>query len=128
MMDHIADLLKQLDMKFQREEKLIEMRWKTDHFDDLRIRIFPNESESWLYIIAPFQSFFDVDESKRAQFCYDLLKASWQANGVKFAIEDKDRLVVIAETNDTDITSDELRVLVGHVVHACDVLFDIYPS
>ncbi|MHA1961026.1 MAG: hypothetical protein ACW99U_12385 [Candidatus Thorarchaeota archaeon] len=115
-------------MKFDREGKLIEMRWKTDHFEDLKLRIFPNDNESWLYIVAPFQSFDDVDESKKAKFAYDMLKASWQANGVKFAIEDNEKIVVIAETNDTDITPDELRVLVGHVVHACDVLYQIYPS
>lgn len=127
-MDHIADLLRRLDMKFQREDKIIEMRWKTSDFDDLRIRLFPNENESWLYIVSLFQSFTDIPEDKRLKFATDLLKSSWQANGVKFALEERGRIVIVSETNDTDITEDELRILVGHVVYACGILNKLFDE
>jgi len=104
------------------------MRWKTDHFDDLKIKIVPSRDESWLYIVAPFTNFFKVNESDRNKLAYDMLRESWKANGVKFAIDDDDDIIVIAETNDTDLTTDEIRTLVGHVVHACDRLWEIYPG
>ena len=128
VIDHVAELLDSVEIKYSREEDVLMMRWKTDHFEDLKIKLVTNKDESWLYIVAPFTSYNDIDESQRAKFSYDMLKESWKANGVKFAIDDDDDIIVIAETNDTDITAEEIRVLVGHVVHACDTLWEIYPS
>ena len=126
--DHIASLLEQVDIKYEREENVLMMRWKTDHFDDLKIKIAANKDESWTYIVAPFTNFYQVEETKRMKLAYEMLKESWKANGVKFAIDDDDDIIVIAETNDTDLTADEVKTLVSHVVHACDTLYGIYPE
>jgi hypothetical protein len=128
IIDHIAELLGTVDIKFERDNNVLLMRWKTDNFEDLKIKIVTNKDESWVYIVAPFTNFYEVEESKRMQLAYDMLRESWKANGVKFAIDDEDDIIVIAETNDTDITGEEIRTLVGHVVHACDTLYDIYPA
>ncbi|MGY5878692.1 MAG: hypothetical protein RTV31_00520 [Candidatus Thorarchaeota archaeon] len=126
--DHIASLLEQVDIKYERDENVLMMRWKTDHFDDLKIKIAANKDESWTYIVAPFTNFYQVEETKRMKLAYEMLKESWKANGVKFAIDDDDDIIVIAETNDTDLTADEVKTLVSHVVHACDTLWGIYPE
>ena len=128
VIDHVAGLLDQVDIKYSREGETLLMRWKTDHFEDLKVRIIANADESWLYIVAPFTSINQIDDSKKQKFFYDMLRQSWNANGVKFAVDDDDDIVIIAETNDTDLTGDEIRTLVGHVVHACDVLWEIYPE
>ncbi len=128
IIDHVASLLDQVDIKYTRDDTGLLMRWKTDHFDDLKIKIIANNDESWLYIVAPFSNFFQIDEEKRNKLAYDMLRESWKANGVKFAIDDDDDLIVIAETNDTDLTAPEVRTLVSHVVHACDKLWEIYPG
>ena len=128
VIDHVAGLLDEVDIKYSREGDVLMMRWKTDHFEDLKIKLVTNRDETWLYIVAPFTSYNDIDASQREKFSYDMLKESWKANGVKFAVDDDDDIIVIAETNDTDITAEEIRVLVGHVVHACDTLWEIYPS
>ena len=120
--------LDSVDIKYTREDNVLMMRWKTDHFEDLKIKIVTNKDESWAYIVAPFTNFYEVEETKRMKLAYDMLKESWKANGVKFAIDDDDDIIVIAETNDTDLTGDEIRTLVGHVVHACDTLWQIYPA
>jgi hypothetical protein len=128
IIDHIASLLDSVDIKHNREDDVLMMRWKTDNFEDLKIKIVTNNDESWVYIVAPFTNFYEVEETKRMKLAYDMLKESWKANGVKFAIDDDDDIIVIAETNDTDLTGEEIRILVGHVVHACDTLWDIYPA
>jgi hypothetical protein len=126
--DHIASLLDKIDIKYERDENVLMMRWKTDHFDDLKIKIAANKDASWTYIVAPFTNFYQVEETKRMKLAYEMLKESWKANGVKFAIDDDDDIIVIAETNDTDLTADEIKTLVSHVVHACDTLWGIYPE
>jgi hypothetical protein len=128
VIDHVASLLDTVDIKYSREGDVLMMRWKTDHFEDLKIKLVTNRDETWLYIVAPFTCYNDIEEGQRKSFAYNMLKESWKANGVKFAIDDDDDIIVIAETNDTDITAEEIRVLVGHVVHACDTLWEIYPS
>lgn len=137
IIEHIASLLEHADIKYDKEElqgqnnqpfNVITMHWKTDHFDDLKIKITANRDESWAYVIAPFTNFYEVEETKRMKLAYDMLKESWKANGVKFAIDEEDDIIVIAETNDSDLTMDEMRTLVGHVVHACDTLWEIYPE
>jgi hypothetical protein len=128
IIDHIASLLEQVDIKYERDENVLMMRWKTDHFDDLKIKIAANKDESWTYIVAPFTNFYQVEETKRMKLAYEMLRESWKANGVKFAIDDDDDIIVLAETNDTDLTADEIKTLVSHVVHACDQLWEIYPS
>jgi len=128
IMDHIANLLDQGDIKYERDGNLLMMRWKTDHFDDLKIKIAASKDESWLYIVAPFTNFYQVGEANRMKFAYEMLKESWKANGVKFAIDEQDDIIVLAETNDTDLTVDEVKTLVSHVVHACDTLWQIYPE
>ena len=128
IIDHIANLLDQGDIKYEKEENLLMMRWKTDHFDDLKIKIVASKDESWLYIVAPFTNFYQVGEANRMKFAYEMLKESWKANGVKFAIDEQDDIIVLAETNDTDLTVDEVKTLVSHVVHACDTLWNIYPE
>ncbi|TFG32697.1 hypothetical protein EU528_02555 [Candidatus Thorarchaeota archaeon] len=128
IIDHIASLLDHVDIKYERDENVLMMRWKTDHFDDLKIKIAANKDESWTYIVAPFTNFYQVEETKRMKLAYEMLKESWKANGVKFAIDDDDDIIVIAETNDTDLTADEVKTLVSHVVHACDTLWGIYPE
>ena len=56
IIEHVANLLDQVDIKYTREENELLMRWQTDHFEDLKIRIVPNNDESWLYIVVPFAS------------------------------------------------------------------------
>lgn len=128
IIDHIENLLSEAEIKHEKEDGVIMMRWKTDHFEDLKIKIVTNKDESWVYIVAPFTNFDQVDESKKHKLAIDMLRESWKANGVKFAIDDDNDIIVIAETNDTDLNVDEVRTLVGHVVNACDKLWEIYPS
>jgi hypothetical protein len=128
IIDHIATLLDQGDIKYEKDGNLLMMRWKTDHFDDLKIKIAASRDESWIYIVAPFTNFYQVEETKRMKFAYEMLKESWKANGVKFAIDEEDDIIVLAETNDTDLTVEEVKTLVSHVVHACDALWKIYPE
>lgn len=128
IIQHIASLLDQIEIKYEKEESALLMHWKTEHFEDLKIKIISNKDESWAYIVAPFTNFYQVEETKRMKLAYDMLKESWKANGVKYAIDEDDDIIVIAETNDTDLTSEEIQTLVGHVVHACDTLWKIYPS
>jgi hypothetical protein len=128
IIEHIASLLDQAEIKYEREEGALLMRWKTDHFEDLKIKIISNKDETWAYIVAPFTNFYQVEEAKRMKLAYDMLKESWKANGVKYAIDEDDDIIVIAETNDTDLITEEIRTLVGHVVHACDTLWEIYPG
>ena len=128
IVDHIASLLDESEIKYEREDDVLMMRWKTDHFDDLKLKIAANKDESWAYIVAPFTNFYEVEETKRMKLAYEMLKESWKANGVKFAIDEDDDIIVIAETNDTDLTADEIKTLVSHVVHACDTLWSIYPE
>lgn len=128
VIDHIAQLLTSVDIKYTQESGMLMMRWHTDHFEDLKIKIVANKDESWVYIVAPFTNISQVAEGNRQKLGYDMLKESWRANGVKFAIDDDDDIIVIAETNDTEITAEEIRTLVGHVVHACDRLWEIYPT
>ena len=128
IIDHIANLLDDGDIRYERDEDLLMMRWKTDHFDDLKVKIVASKDGTWLYIVAPFTNFYQVGETNRMKFAYDMLKESWKANGVKFAIDEQDDIIVLAETNDTDLTVDEVKTLVSHVVHACDTLWQIYPE
>ena len=140
VLDHIVSLLDEKGIKYKFEANVISMLWKTDHFgvdfdgdgvddtESLKIKIVTNRDETWVYIVAPFTNFFKVPEDKRAKFSYDMLKESYNANGVKFAIDNDDDVIVIAETNDTDITVEEIHQLVSHTVHACDRLWEIYPE
>ena len=128
ILDIVEGLLKSVGIKYSRDPKVITMRWKTDHFDDLKVKIVTNNDESWLYIVAPFTSVNQVEESVKQKFLYDMLKESWKANGVKYGIDNDEDIIVISETNDTDLTSQEVQQLINHVVHACDTLWEIYPS
>jgi len=128
IIDHIASLLDEAEIKYEHEDDVLTMRWKTDHFDDLKIKIAVNKDGSWAYIVAPFTNFYEVEETKRMKLAYEMLKESWKANGVKFAIDEDDDIIVIAETNDTDLTCEEIKELVSHVVNACDTLWSIYPE
>jgi len=128
ILDHIASLLDEAEIKYEREEDVLMMTWKTEYFKDLKIKITASNDESWVYIVARFTNFYEVEETKRMLFAYEMLKESWKTNGVKFAINDNDDIIVIAETNDTELTSDEVKILVSHVVLACDTLWSIYPS
>jgi hypothetical protein len=125
--DHVASLLESLDIKFTREENVLMMRLSTEHIKNLKVKIATNEDGSWVYIIHTFAKYYDTDEGKRAKLAYDMLRASWEANGVKFAIDDDDDIILLAETNDTDLIAEEMKTLIGHLVHACDTLWEIYP-
>ena len=128
VIDIVEKLLKQAGIKYTRDQNVLTLRWKTDHFDDLKVKITTNNDDSWLYVVAPFTSINEVDEGVKAKFLYDMLKESWKANGVKYVIDKDEDIIVIAESNDTDLTAEEVQTLVNHVVHACDVLWEIYPS
>ncbi|TFG14132.1 hypothetical protein EU537_04230 [Candidatus Thorarchaeota archaeon] len=128
VLDHISGLLDEIDIKYTHDENVLTMRWRTDHFQDLKIKVVANADESWVYIVAPFTNFYQVDEDDRGKLAVDMLRESWKANGVKFAIDEEDDIIVLAETNDTDITAEEIKILIGHVVNACDTLWKIYPS
>ena len=126
--DHISKLLEKSKIRHTREENVLLTVWKTDHFDDLKIKISTNKEATWTYIVARFTNFYEVSEINRMKLAYDMLKESWKANGVKFAIDEKDDIILIAETNDTDLTEEEIQTLLGHVVHTCDTLYEIYPK
>ena len=125
--DHVASLLDSLNMKFTREENVLILRFSTEHVKNVKVKIATNEDGSWVYVLHVFENYNNVDESQRVKLAYDMLRASWKANGVKFAIDDDDDIILLVETNDTDLTAEEIETLVGHLVHACDTLWEIYP-
>jgi hypothetical protein len=127
VIDTVENLLVEAGIKFTRDENVITMHWKTDHFDDLKVMMKTNLDESWTYVAAPFSSLEKVPQAQRMVFLYDMLKESWRVNGVKYVVDNEDNIMVIAETNDTSLTSQEVQMLVNNVVHACDVLWEIYP-
>jgi hypothetical protein len=122
---HIATLLDSLELKYTVEEKGITMYWKTDHHDQLTVRVVTSHDESWVYIVAPLMNFYEIAESRRMKLAYDMLKESWKANGVKYAINEDDDIIVVAETNDTDLKVEEIQTLIGHVVLAADNMYEI---
>ncbi len=126
--DDIQKILDELGLHYTRSEDALDLRWKTECYEDLRLRIVTNEDASWLYIIARFTSFLDVQESMRLDFALEMLKASWLYNGIKFAISSENDVVVVSQTNDTELTSEELNTLVNNVVHGADVLWQIANS
>jgi hypothetical protein len=125
---HIASLLDEMDIKYTAEDRGLTMYWKTDHHDQLTVRIVANDDESWVYIVAPLMNFYEVAESRRMKLAYEMLKEAWKTNGVKFAIDNDDDIIVVAETNDTDLTLEELQTLIGHVVLACDEMWEIHSA
>ncbi len=38
IIEHIENLLGEADIKFEREEGVLMMQWKTDHFEDLKVK------------------------------------------------------------------------------------------
>ncbi|MFW9954532.1 MAG: hypothetical protein ACFFD3_08260 [Candidatus Thorarchaeota archaeon] len=124
----IAALLDNLNIKYSQTEKSIHLRWKTNHFDNLRIKIAPSETDEWIHIVALFSSFNDIEKSLRYQFAKKMLQASWKYNGIKFALSDQDDVIVAAQTNDVDLTEGELQTLIDNVVHGCEILWDISYS
>ena len=128
VIDDVAKRLDDLELHYIRSDKALHLRWQTEHFEDLRIKIVTNEAESWLYIIARFSDFSDIPERLRYDFTVEMLKASWKYNGIKFAISQENDVIVVSQTNDTELTKDELGTLVESVVNGCEVLWQISSS
>lgn len=128
LIDDIAKRLDELELHYIRSDKALHLRWQTEHFEDLRIKIVTNELETWLYIIARFSDFSDIPERFRYDFAVEMLQASWRYNGIKFAISQDNDVIVVAQTNDTEITKEELGALVEAVVNGCEVLWKISSS
>lgn len=129
LLDTARARLDELGINYETRGDIISMTWETDHFDNLVVNIMVSPNDVWLYIIAQFTSFFEIaDESKRLQFAYEMHKKNFERNGVKFGIDPNDNIVVLTETNDTDLTADELRQFISSVLNACDILYELYPS
>jgi hypothetical protein len=127
MLDNVEKLLKKADIKYTREEDILITRWKTEHYEDLKVKIAASNDGSWLYVVAPFTNIDQVSEDVREDFLYKMLKESWKANGVKYVLDDDSDIVVISETGNSNLKSEELQMIINHVVHACDILWEIHP-
>jgi hypothetical protein len=127
-LDEIASLLDEIGIVYSKEDSGILMVWDTEQFDDLRVLILTDPDESWLFITALFTKFDNIPEDKQHKLMYDLLVASWKVNGVKFVITSDNNIAVTAETNDMDLTGDELRTLIDNTVNACDILATFTPG
>ncbi|NHJ13706.1 MAG: hypothetical protein EAX95_08515 [Candidatus Thorarchaeota archaeon] len=127
-LDEIAKTLDEIGIIYSREKSGLLMVWDTEQFDDLKILILTSPDENWLFITALFTSFSNIPEEQRYQLMHDMLTSSWKVNGVKFVITTDDYLAVTAETNDTDLTGAELRILIDNTVRACDVLARFCPG
>jgi len=126
-LDEIASLLDEIGIVYTKDEKGILMTWATEHFDHLRVLILTPE-EKWLFITALFTNFDNIPEDRQHKLMYDLLVASWKVNGVKFVITSDNNIAVTAETNDMDLTGEELRTLIDNTVNACDILATFTPG
>ncbi len=126
LISHVASLLDQAGLKYQEVEGSLILLWKTDHFDELIVRIVPSSSEDWLYIYAPFPSIKELSKEDQVELAFSMLRESWKMNGVKLALDPDDDIVVLSETNDRDLTAEEINMLVGNVVRACDRLWELH--
>ncbi len=126
LMEIIAGLLTQAGLKYQQDGNSLTLLWKTDHFDDLIVRIISSDDGRWVYIVAPFPSIKELSAEDQAELAFSMLRESWKMNGVKLALDPNDNIVVMAETNDTDLTPSEIEMLVRNVVFACDRLWEIH--
>lgn len=128
LMETAMARLDELSIKYEQKDNSALMVWETERFESLKVEIMASPNDVWLYIVARFTSFFEIDEAKRCQFAYDMAKQAYERNGVKFGIDHADNIVVLTETNDTDLTADELRQFISSVLNACDKLWEIYPQ
>lgn len=127
-LDGIATLLDEIGIVYSKEENGILMVWDTEQFDELRVLILTDPDEKWLFITALFTNFDNIPEDRQHKLMYDLLVASWKVNGVKFVITSDNNIAVTAETNDMDLTGEELRTLIDNTVGACDILATFTPG
>jgi hypothetical protein len=127
-LDEIASLLDEIGIVYSKESNGILMVWDTEQFDELRVLILTDPDEKWLFITALFTNFDNIPEDRQHKLMYDLLVASWKVNGVKFVITSDNNIAVTAETNDMDLTGEELRTLIDNTVGACDILATFTPG
>jgi len=128
LIDTVADLLDEADIKYENKtERSLDMVWSTDHFESLKVRIITSENETWVYIVAWFTPISDISPEDRETFYYQMLKENWERNGVKFAIDGDDNLVISAEIADMDLEPDEIKRYILTVLNASDRLYEIYP-
>ena len=126
-MDYISGLLDELGIKYTYDDDRILTRWETDNFDDLKVSIFTNRDESWIYFLAPFSNFYEFAGEDRNELAVEMLKASWKVDGVQFVIDDDDDIMVMAESNNLKMSPQEAVTLLRNVVGGCEVLYDIHP-
>jgi hypothetical protein len=126
--DEIMGLLDKEDIVYTQQDNALLMIWSTKRFDDLKVLIHTSPDEDWVYITAMFKEFSKIPTEAQHKLMYDMLVSSWKVNGVKFVITSDNHIAVHAETNDTDLTAEELRTLIDSTVSACDALADFIPG
>ncbi|MFW9799492.1 MAG: hypothetical protein ACFFD9_03600 [Candidatus Thorarchaeota archaeon] len=127
-LDEIAGLLDEIGIIYSKESSGLLMVWDTAQFDELKVLILTSPDESWLFITALFTDFDNIPQDQQHKLMYDMLVSSWKVNGVKFVITSENYIAVTAETNDTDLTGEELRTLIDNTVGACDVMASFAPG
>lgn len=127
VLDYISEILDEIGIKYTHEDERILTRWETDNFDDLKVSIFTNRDETWIYFLAPFSCFRDFSPEQQNKLAIEMLKASWKVDGVQFVIDDDEDIMVMAETNNLNMSSEEAVTLLRNVVGGCELLYDIHP-
>ncbi len=128
LIDTVISLLDEAEIKYDNPtEHSVDMVWSTDHFENLKVRIITSKNDTWVYIVAWFTPISDIPKDELENFYYLLLKENWERNGVKFAIDGDDNLVISAEIADMDLEADELKRYILTVLNASDKLYEIYP-
>ncbi|MFX0108787.1 MAG: hypothetical protein ACFE7R_10905 [Candidatus Hodarchaeota archaeon] len=127
-LDEIATTLDEIGIIYTKEENGLLMIWDTDQFDELKVLILTSSDEEWLFITAFFTNFDNIPADQQHQLMHDMLTSSWKVNGVKYVITSDNNIAVSAETNDTELSGEELMTLIENTVQACDHMATFTPG
>ena len=120
----IMALLDKMEIPYkQMEGQEVAATCKTKLLGEVEVRFATPRGMVWTFFGLPFDM-PDLPEAKRCELFYKLLCQNWTRFGVKFAINEKKKfLMVTADIADVDLTMEELKQQLDQVLKAAEWLF-----
>jgi hypothetical protein len=121
--EEIAQLLDELEVRYELKDETLVALWKTDKWENLVINFIFSPNQIWLTIVG-WRKFPKLSEKETTTFYKKLLQEAWSWNGIKFCLDPDGDIAVVVETADTEIDAEELSRYIRQVLNAADELHD----
>lgn len=125
ILGRVEQILAEKNIKTAREGDILGFPAKDLKGNQLLVYATISENKEWLFIYTITGKLDDIEEKNRYTALLEILQMNYMLTGAKIAFSEKNEILIMGDTNDTDLLYEEIAGVINAVIAGTAAIRDL---